>query len=345
MTATPVPAAEELKLSVVLATLAERWRFIVFGTAGICAIVAVILLLFVPRKYLASTTLATVSSGMLAPNGLAASLLQAASQGGFNPTPALVASLFTMPSVLRHVAETPTPDGRTVLQRLTDDPHPQLEENDLLRLMRGLETTRVDRETGLLQVTVAYKDSALARFVTQRLVEEVRQSFVNTAKAQASQLRIAQAVRVDSAARQLHRAEDSLAAFTSANRTLAPFSLAQVTQQRLERAVQIAQQVYLQAENDLQSAIAMELENTPAVVVVDSMPQQLPAVPRRRVMKLILTAVLALLLLSFWVLGDAAIRRQAQQDDPDLARLRRALEGLPWVGRRLARRLASRPPS
>jgi len=53
--------------------------------------------------------------------------------------------------------------------------------------------------------------------------------------------------------------------------------------------------VYTDAVSDHQNAVARELSETPAVVIVDPIPPVLTPVPRQAVLKLILAGVLGLL--------------------------------------------------
>jgi len=73
------------------------------------------------------------------------------------------------------------------------------------------------------------------------------------------------------------------------------FSEASVMRRELEREVTSAQSVYSQAREDYETAVARELEETPAVVVVDSIPNRLLPDPRHAPLKLVLASALALL--------------------------------------------------
>jgi uncharacterized protein involved in exopolysaccharide biosynthesis len=68
-----------------------------------------------------------------------------------------------------------------------------------------------------------------------------------------------------------------------------------MSRQQLEREVSNAQTVYTQARTDYETAMARELEETPAVVVVDSIPSRLLPDPLRLPLKLVLGSALGLL--------------------------------------------------
>jgi uncharacterized protein involved in exopolysaccharide biosynthesis len=67
----------------------------------------------------------------------------------------------------------------------------------------------------------------------------------------------------------------------ASNRGVARYSQSNVTLQGLERDVQIAQSLYMKAASDMEDARSKELQQTPSVLVVDNLPQQLSRVPRR----------------------------------------------------------------
>jgi uncharacterized protein involved in exopolysaccharide biosynthesis len=110
------------------------------------------------------------------------------------------------------------------------------------------------------------------------------------------------------------------------------FSAAFVQEQQLERRVQVATNVYMQAITDRESAIAKELEETPAMVVLDPVPGQLPADERRLPLMILLGAIVGLV-----VACTVAIARGLVAADPasagDLHRLREAMRELPFAPR------------
>jgi uncharacterized protein involved in exopolysaccharide biosynthesis len=122
------------------------------------------------------------------------------------------------------------------------------------------------------------------------------EAFVSTVRAQAKLQREAQGARVDSARRRLVRADGELRQYLRANRMIAEFSLAGVERDRLNRELDLAQEVYRQASADYEGAVARELQETPAVVAVDPAPDVLPLRERYLLLKLGLALVAGLLL-------------------------------------------------
>jgi hypothetical protein len=204
--------------------------------------------------------------------------------------------------------------------------------------MRKAVTAEVDKQTGLITVETTLADSAVARLVTRRLTESASAAFVRVSRAQATSQRTSQAERVDSAQRQLRRAEERSREFNSSNRAYTVFSEASVTRRQLEREATNAQSVYSQALSDYETAVARELEETPAVVVVDSIPNRLLPDPRHAPLKLVLASALALLVVTLilWSQREFQEPRLAPLTEPGDGSLRveRPISELPGSGRR-----------
>lgn len=301
-TLTP-PDAPDVSLAALLHVLRRHARMIIGGAAAVAAVVAAAILVRAPR-YEASVTLATVSGtrGISLTSGAAAALLgaNAGAQGGFQATPALISELMLSRRVLGAIGNERAPGyTRSVASVLAGK---RVQPVDAAHAVEKAVNTSTSRETGLVTLRVLSKDSALARFVAERIVDETSQAFVQTARAQATEMRRAQDARVDSASSRLRRAEVALQQFLSENRALPSFSAASLQRQALEREVTVAQTVYQQAVGDRESAIAKELEETPAVVAVDPLPPVLPQEPRYLMVSAaaaFIAGLLALSLLAF----------------------------------------------
>jgi hypothetical protein len=334
--------SDDVGLAAVLAPVVERWRALTVCAVLAVAVVATAVLLRAPR-YVARIVLATVSSQ---PNfslgGAAAILGGAAPQGGFQASPALISGLVESRRVLYVVGTSTVPGGTArVVDRVADEPvSPQF----VAGIMAQHIESTVAKETGLVTVEVTLTDSALARTVSRRLIDATSRAFVETARAQASQLRQAQELRVDSASRMLRRAEERLQAFLSGNRTFEQYSPRSSDLRSLQRALTLAEGIYTKAVNDREAAVAKELENTPAVVVVDPLPETLPRTPRHLVMFSALALLATAFLSLVWIFVVESFRRQARERVDEVERLRAALGTIPGVGR-LARRSARAAPT
>ena len=295
----------------------RRWRLV----AAICvaAWAATLVAVLVPsREYTASVVLAAVPNARN--NALAGGLtaiLGSAQLGGVQSTPYFIAKLLLLRSVITNVAAERVPDARggTVIERILEEPAAEIRPTSVEPAMRDILSAEVDKQTGLIALRATHTDSAVVRQVATRLVETASQTFMRVSRAQASSQRVAQAERVDSARRQLRRAEERALSFLSANRAYTSFSPASISRQQVEREVNSAQTVYSQARADYESAVARELEETPAVVVVDPIPSRLLPDPRRVPLKLVLATALGLIAATIVLIA----KREFTRRDDDAA--------------------------
>lgn len=315
----------ELPLSVLAGPYRRRWR-LVLGTLAAAWLVALAAVFIPERTYTASVVLAAVPNArMSALSGGLSAILGSAQLGGVQSTPYFIAKLILLRSVIMEVASERVADARggTVIERVLEERAP-IKPGRVEPAMRKAVSAEVDKQTGVITVETTLADSAVARLVTKYLVEKASDAFVRVSRAQATSQRVAQAQRVDSAQRQLRRAEERSREFNSSNRAYTMFSEASVTRRQLEREATNAQTVYSQALSDYETAVARELEETPAVVVVDSIPNRLLPDPRHTPLKLVLASALALLIatLILWSQREFQEPRRAPLTEPGDGSLR-----------------------
>ena len=324
-----------IRPSGIVAMLVEHWPAIVIaGLVGTAAVVAV--LLTSARKYDAAVTVAPISTSrqLNLPGGLAGSLLGAATVGGLQATPIFVARLARLNSVLTDVALTRVPGdtAHVVIERLLDKPLASIKPHSYAREIDRVMLSAIDRESGTVTLQFELTDSALARVAVDALVSSVRRTYMRTNKSQASELREAQLTRVDSANRQLRQAQAAVVNFTASNRVVAPYSSLWVEGQRLQGNLQVAQSVYTAAVSDLQAAAGKELEDAPALVILDSVPSFLPPRGRGTVSKGIIAFVFGVVLAIGFLIVREAATNASRYGDPDVQRLLHAISRLPLVG-------------
>lgn len=314
-----------------LTPLIEKRRQIIAGVVLISLAVGVATWA-PPRKYKAEMSLTPVVSNKSssALGGIAA-LAGATLQTGYQLTPSRMVELLNSRTVLSGVGFSTIPGSRQrVIDRVLGD-YTRNDPEDVQKHLGRLLTTYTNKETGTISVAVFHKDSALARLIASRIVDSASQIFVRTSKAQAQQLRIAQEARVQNAATQLANAEERLRQFNFANRATPSFSVAGLERDRLNREIEFAKQIYAQAANDREAAFARELEATPTVVVQDPLPNVLPKVRKRVIVKTVIAAVVSFVFLCVWFLLAEITRRRLSRSDTESDRFRRAVAGLPMV--------------
>jgi uncharacterized protein involved in exopolysaccharide biosynthesis len=340
-------AADDVGLAAVLAPVVERWRLMMLVAFLAVGAVATFLLMRAPR-YQARVVVATVSAQQGFSLGGAAALLggaAAAPQGGLQVSPALIASLVKSRRVLTAVGTSTVPGGtERIVDRIAER---QVAPSFIPAVMSRAVSSNVSKETGLVTVDVVVPDSALARTICERVIAATSRAYVETARAQATQLREAQELRVDSASRMLRRAEERLQGFMSGNRNFEDYSPRSTDLRSLQRTLTLAEGIYSKAVNDREAAVAKELENTPAVVVVDPLPTTLPRTPRRLALSAVLALLASVFLSLVWIFVAESFRRQERERHEEVERLRLAVGTIPLVGRlaRRPERRASAPSS
>lgn len=335
----PLQPEPDIQLSSLVTPILLGWKLIV-GSSLLVAAAVVGILLALGRKYEAAVSMTTVvsSRSLSLGGGLASSLLGAGAGMGLQPTPAFVVRLATMPGVVSSVALSPVTPGSTtrIIDRVMEEERSDIPVHRIPEKMAKVVSASFDRPTGVVQIRTEHRDSALARLITERMVAATSEAFSNASRAQARELREALNQRVDSAASRLATAERRLSVFLQANRIVSPFSGLALEQQRLQRELDLAQTVYGQAVQDREAAVAKELEDTPAVVVIDPVPSYVPPVPRKLPLKAILAAMLTAAVVSGVLVASEVMRRNLAAQGAETERFRSALAGVP-VLRRLAR--------
>ena len=290
-----------------------------------------------PRKFKAELSLTPVvnNKSATALGGIAA-LAGASLNTGYQLTPARMVELLKSRTVLAGVGQSRVSpqSAETVFDRFLGEKYTRNDEEEIAKHLERVINVTTNKETGTIDLAVQHRDSGLARIIAARVVDSASNIFVRTSKAQAQQLRIAQEGRVAAARSDLRAAEEQLRQFKDANRATPPFSLASIDQQRLNRDIQMAEQVYTQAITDQQSAYARELEATPTVVVQDPLPPNLPKVRKRIVMKTAIAGIVSFVLLCVAVLLIDLTKRRLSRSDMESERFRSAMSTLPSIRRK-----------
>jgi uncharacterized protein involved in exopolysaccharide biosynthesis len=293
-----IPAPEpEVRLDVLYTPFLRRWRLVALCVLGAWA-AALALILIPKREYKAQMVVAAVPNAKSASlAGGISSLLGNATLGGVQSTPYFITRLLLLRGVLREVALMPAAQGSktTIIEQVLEQPRAEITPEEIDAGMREVLSTDVDKQTGLVTFAVTHADSALARRIAQNVLAVGGRTFVEVLRSQATDQREAGQAQVDSTRRQLRAVGARLQAFQTTHRGYAPNSPAAVERQRIDRDLASAQAAYSDAVNDRQTAIARELAEMPAVVVVDPIPPELTKVPRQAVLKLTLAAVLGVL--------------------------------------------------
>lgn len=316
----------------ILTPILRGWRLLLAVTL-LCASITAAVALLTPRKYRASVTLSTVFNPRMsiAGGGLGA-LLNGASTMGLQATPALIVLLSEQYGVLDRVvhARMNATGTETIGDRLQAVRGRSFPQRELPAELKKVFAAGTDKQTGVITMAVVSPDTMFARRVANELVAEISRTFIRSSKSQASELRIAMQARVDSAVNQLRRADEEFRQFIAANRMVSPYSEAALRRDELERTRNLSQTIYSQAITDRESAVARELEETPAVVVLDGLPRELVHEPRGTFLKTLAAALAGFVLACALLLVREAMRQP--ESLPELEAFASALRSVPLLG-------------
>jgi len=296
-------AEPEFEVRSILRAVGRYLRPLLILIVLVMAVAAVVFAVW-PTRYEGTMVLVPVQ-GQRATSGLAgaASLLGTTfdiGSSGFDATRDVVAYLLRSRTVLLAAAATPY-HGRPVSMPIVGREPRVGDEELLLSALRRKFRVTASKETGFVTIVAQSGDSGAVRTFFRAVVGETQQLFAQVAQSQARELLRAQERRLDSAEAELRRAEDRLLRFDEGNRLVTPRSRLSLERARLERGVTDAARVSEQVVADRQTAIARELEESPALAVVEDLPSLIPPQPRRALFRALLlglaVAAVGLLLL------------------------------------------------
>jgi len=343
------PAGESPGLRTFLVTIAallQQWRLVVAFPLG-CVVLAIALVLVIRPRYRSVATFIVDSE--TTPLQGAGGLTGLASQFGFQlpsggQSPQFFANLATSREVLLAVAGSryPTSPARgdslvvlSTLYRLAPIETPKGMES-ILKRMRGDIRAGTEVETGIVTVTVDAPDPVLATAIADTLLQAINRFNLERRQLRSRALRQFLETRRETAASDLRNAEDSLRAFRERNRATTQSPELALLDQRLQRTVELRQQLYVTLSTSYEQARIEEFRNTPSITIVDPpRPPYTKAWPKRRLLVagagllgLILGLAIALLRQSVSTLDQAeltawAAARSAAQEIPLVRALRR----------------------
>ncbi|MDP2529451.1 MAG: GNVR domain-containing protein [Candidatus Palauibacterales bacterium] len=203
-------------------------------------------------------------------------------------------------------------------------------------------TVGVRSQTGVVEVAVHTRDPSLSRQITSRLIDLVNTFNLETRQSQAGAQRKFIEGRLQVSRRQLLQSEDSLQAFLEHNRSYQNSPELQFEESRLQRHVDLRQQVYTSLAQSYEQARIDEVRTTPVITVVD--PPELPARPDRRHLFLYVGIALVLGGIVGIVLAFAAsyLERAREMDPGEFDEFKAGWRSMLADVRGLARRLRRR---
>jgi uncharacterized protein involved in exopolysaccharide biosynthesis len=221
-------------------------------------------------------------------------------------TPQFYAALLTSRPILYAVLERPystaglgdrwaARDSATLTELLhpSGDTPERRRWNAARRLGSRVEAT-TDVRTGIIRFKVVDRSPTLAAAVAAAFVDELQRFNLERRQSQAGARRRFVEDRLVVVGSDLAAAEDSLHAFLLANRLYEQSPTLRFAYGRLERAVNLQQELYLQLRRELDAARIAEVDNVPAITTVEPpmVPQRRSGPPRRPIFGIVMLLVI-----------------------------------------------------
>jgi uncharacterized protein involved in exopolysaccharide biosynthesis len=173
-----------------------------------------------------------------------------------------------------------------ILEIQDDDPRKRME--DAVQWMTDHSSAKVDAKTGVITLQAELPDPDLAAAVVSRMVALLNEFNQRTRNLRARERRRFTEGQTADAQRDLTAAEDAMRAFLVRNRSFENSPQLVFENQRLDRQVQIRQDIYQTLRREYEVARIDEVNNTPVLTVVDApIPPAKPSSPRRVRMTLV----------------------------------------------------------
>lgn len=282
--APPYPTPESsVPLADIVGPVRRRWRFVA-ACSLIFGILAAVVSLLLPSVYTAHTSFTPVASsqgvsaGLANLMGLAGQLgLSGLTSAGGSLPPEYFAEVLHSRSVLESTLETsfPVDSAAGALRPLLDilgvdgkTPRARLE--DGVRELDELIVASVDKRTGVISLRVQSRSPVVAAGVANRMVDLLDVFNLDRRQVQSREQRRFTGERTGQAQEELRGAEAALLRFLQANREYLGSPLLEYQHSRLQRDVQVKQEIYLTLAKAHEEARIAEARDIPVITVIDS---------------------------------------------------------------------------
>lgn len=293
-----------------------RHRRLILGT-GLVAFLVVGIYAFVRHRTYTSTARfipqASTEGALARLSGLAASFGVSVPAADAGSSPAFYADLLQSRDILRRTVETPyafvargdSVHGTLVALFKSRGDTPAIRRDAAAKDLLQSIDVKVGRETGTVDLDVTTPWPELSRQVAARMIQQVSDFNLTRRQTKAGAERRFVESRVAEAADSLRAAESRLQGFLQGNRDYRNSPQLLFAHDRLQRAVDMQQQVYTTLAQSYEAARIDEVRNTPVITVMEA--PDLPAKPdpRLALVKGALAGIVGLALGAFF----AAVRQ------------------------------------
>ena len=280
---TGTTSPEEVSLVQLVTPLIRRWKLLLGVPVGLAVLVALASLLL-PPVYTSKTTLTPVASssigglsgGTLASLAGLAGLAGISSAGSGALSPDFIADVLKSREVLTATLQSPFKaepgeKERPLLDILGVQGH-----TDAERISKGVRKfdkavkTRVDHSTGIVTLNVKAKSPELSADIANRMLVILNDFNLKSRQSQSREQARFTKERLTEAEADLRDAEAAQLRFLQANREYRGAPLLEFQASRLQRAVDLRQEVYVSLAKSYDEARIAEVRDTPVITIIDS---------------------------------------------------------------------------
>jgi uncharacterized protein involved in exopolysaccharide biosynthesis len=292
-----------------------------------------------PRTYTSSASFlpqaANAQTSLL--SGVASQLGLATGSDQSGQSPDFYVSVLKQKSMLGRVVDTQLPSdgrgkGRNLVEILAPSGGPEAKRREAAIAELAARTqVSVDAKIGLVKIAVGVDDATLAKQIVQQFLRLVNDANLEIRRQRAADEGRFIDDRLAATRAELYAAEDRLQSFLRANRELGNVGELVFQRDRLQREVQMRQQIYTSLAQAYEQSRLDQVRDTPVITIVEQ--PVVPPFPDRRhlLSKTALAAVIGGLLglLLAWLSEFAGVREPTRETDGQfrrlLARILRAL--------------------
>jgi tyrosine-protein kinase Etk/Wzc len=280
---TDTTSPEEVSLVQLVTPLIRRWKLLL-GLPVVLAVVAALVSLVLPPVYTSKTTLTPVSSSSIGSlsSGTLASLAGLAGLAGISSagsgalSPDFIADVLKSREVLTATLESPFREAPGEKERPLLDIIGVKGGSDAERISKGVRKfdkavkTRVDHSTGIVTLNVKAKTPELSADIANRMLVILNSFNLERRQSQSREQARFTKERMDSAEAELRAAEAAQLRFLQANREYRGAPILEFESSRLQRAVDLKQEVYVSLAKSYDEARIAEVRDTPVITIIDS---------------------------------------------------------------------------
>lgn len=289
-TGSPEPrwASEQTSLLELMAVLLRhRWKMVV--TPPLVAVVLISLSVLGPPTFTSEASFMPQQNGgegqLSRLSGVASQFGLSVPSSGGGQSPEFYADLLTSRRILAGVVQSEyevVQEGDTVRGGLVEQfgieaPRSSLALRNATRRLKNSLSVKTGTQTPIVELTVTTRHPALSRQIVDRALELVNQFNLEVRQSRASAQAEFVQERLEGARQDLRAAEDSLEQFLENNRRFQNSPALQFEHQRLQRQVDLKQQVVTTLATRYEEVQIDRVRNTPVLTVVT--PPELPPSP------------------------------------------------------------------